>query len=135
MISLEIVTPDHLVFSERVDEVILPGTEGYFGVLPGHAPLLTRVDTGRIAYRIGSHVGHLAVSGGFAEILRDRVSVLAVVCERAEEIDVERAREEKRRAEELLKTVDPSDEAFREAQLSFRKALIRLELGGPKNGD
>lgn len=135
MISLEIVTPDRLVFAEKVDEVILPGTEGYLGVLPGHAPLLTRLDTGRIAYRTGARTGYLAVSGGFVEVLRDRVSVLAEICERAEEIDVDRAREEKRRAEELLKRVDPSDAAFREAQVSFRKALIRMELGGSKSGD
>lgn len=135
MIALEIVTPERLVFSEKVDEVILPGTEGYLGVLPGHAPLLTRLDTGRITYRKGGATGYLAVSGGFAEVLRDGVSVLAEFCERAEEIDVDRALEEKRRAEELLKRIDPSDEAFREAQSSFRKALIRVELGGPKSGD
>lgn len=135
MITLEIVTPDRLVFSEHVDEVVLPGTEGYLGVLPGHAPLLTSLDTGRIAYKKGGRTGFLAVSGGFAEVLRDRVSVLAEICERAEEIDFDRACDEKRRAEERLKRVDPSDEEFRAAQLSLRKALIRMELGGTKSGD
>ena len=135
MIALEIVTPDRRVFTENVDEVVLPGTEVYLGVLPGHAPLLTRLDTGRISYRIAGKTGYLAVSGGFAEVLRDRVSVLAEICERADEIDLDRAREKKRQAEELLKSTDPSDEAFRAAQQSFRKALIRLELGGHKAGD
>ena len=135
MITLEIVTPDRLVFSEPVDEVVLPGTEGYLGVLPGHAPLLTRLDTGRIAYKKAGRTGFLAVSGGFAEVLRERVSVLAEICERAEEIDYDRACDEKRRAEERLKRVDPSDEEFHAAQLSLRKALIRMELGGAKSGD
>jgi len=135
MIALEIVTPDRLVFSEAVDEVILPGTEGYLGVLPGHAPLLTRLDTGRIAYTRGGKTGYLAVSGGFAEVLRDRVSVLAEICERAEEIDLDRAREEKLRAEARLKKADPSDDEFRAAQLSLRKARLRMEIGGPGRGD
>jgi F-type H+-transporting ATPase subunit epsilon len=135
VIALEIVTPERLVFAEQVDEVVLPGTEGYLGVLPGHAPLLTRLDTGRIEYKKSGKTGYLAVSGGFVEVLRDRVIVLAEICERAEEIDLDRAREEKRRAEELLKRVDPSDVGFRDAQASFRKALVRMELSRPKSGD
>jgi F-type H+-transporting ATPase subunit epsilon len=84
-LDLEIVTPERLVLSEVVDEVVLPGSEGYLGVLPGHAPLLTTLGEGEITYRQGARAGRLRVAGGFVEVLRGRVSVLAATCDRAED--------------------------------------------------
>ena len=130
MITLEIVTPSRLVFSEPVDEVVLPGSEGYLGVLPGHAPLLTSLGVGELVCRRGNRRTYMAVSGGFAEVLNDRVSVIAGTCERADEIDVERAREKKREAEEELKQREASDYAWREAEARLRKAVTRIDVAG-----
>ena len=126
-LELQIVTPERLVLAEPVDEVILPGSEGYLGVLPGHAPLLTALGVGQVEYRIAGKSHFLAVAGGFAEVPRDRVIVLADIAERAEEIDAERAREQRARAEAILRG-DPADAEFAQAQQSLRKALIRLQV-------
>jgi F-type H+-transporting ATPase subunit epsilon len=128
-LELQIVTPERLVLAEPVDEVLLPGSEGYLGVLPGHAPLLTALGVGEIEYRAGGRKRFLAVSGGYAEVLRDRVIVLAETAERPDEIDVERAREQRARAEAILRG-NPADVEFEQAQQSFRKALIRLQVHG-----
>src|SRR4051794_31121813 len=90
-ITVEIVTPDRSIAREDVDEVQLPGSEGYLGVLPGHTPLLTTLKVGELWYRIGSDRFYLAVAFGFAEVLPDRVTILAQIAERAQDIDVERA--------------------------------------------
>ncbi len=128
-IELQIVTPERLVVSQEVDEVVLPAEEGSMGVLPGHAPLLTAIATGEIQLRVDGRVQYLAVSGGFAEILGHRVTVLAEVCEKAEEIDVSQALDAKAKAEAALKRAGLSDEEFQEAQASFRKALLRVQVG------
>lgn len=130
MITLEVVTPERLVVSEPVDEAVLPGAEGYFGVLPGHAPLLAQLGTGELEYRKGASRGWLAVSGGFAEVLSDRISVMAENCERAEEIDAARAREDRRHAEEVLRNKDASDRDRARAELRVRKADARLRVAG-----
>src|SRR6185295_11174986 len=98
-IELQIVTPDRLVLKENVDEVEIPGSEGYFGVLPGHTPLLASLAVGEMWYRKGQERTYLAVAFGFAEVLPDRVTILAQVAERAEDIDAARAEDSKRRAE------------------------------------
>src|SRR6478752_529705 len=119
-IALEIVTPDRILVTTQVDELLLPGTEGYFGVLPGHTPLLSTLQVGEMWYRIGQEKHFLAVAFGFVEVLPDRVTVLARIAERAEEIDVSRAEEAKRRAEERLAgptTVDFDGERARVALL------------------
>jgi F-type H+-transporting ATPase subunit epsilon len=126
-IDFEVATPERLVLSETVDEVVLPGTEGYLGVLPGHAPLLTSLRPGEIAYRVGNAHRYVAVSTGFAEVLRNRVSILADTAERAEEIDVERARRSKERAEREL-TERESEHAFREAEARLYRALARIRV-------
>jgi F-type H+-transporting ATPase subunit epsilon len=126
-IQLDIVTPERGVVSEAVDELILPGSEGYLGVRPGHAPLLTALQVGAIEYRKGTEVSYLAVSWGFAEVLPDRVSILAETAEKASEIDVDRARRARERAENRLKKPDP-DTDFRRAQVALQKALIRLQV-------
>jgi F-type H+-transporting ATPase subunit epsilon len=126
-IQLDIVTPERSVLSELVDEVILPGSEGYLGVRPGHAPLLTNLKVGTIQIRKGSEQQVLAVSWGFVEVLPDRVSVLARTAEKAAEIDVDRAMRARERAEKRLKSTDP-DVDFTRAQLALEKALIRIQV-------
>ncbi|MEK7836488.1 MAG: F0F1 ATP synthase subunit epsilon, partial [candidate division NC10 bacterium] len=97
-IHLEIVTPEQRLVNEVVDEVVLPGSEGSLGVLPGHTPLLTTLGIGELKYRRGTTRRFLAIAWGFAEVLPDRVSVLAEIAERAEGIDRERARKARDRA-------------------------------------
>ena len=124
-ILLNIVTPERSLVSEQVDEVSLPGQEGYLGALPGHTPLLTSLKIGEIKYRVGKAVKFLSVSWGFAEILPDRITVLADVAETAEEIDVARAKEAKERAERRLKNADAD---FLQSQVSLEKAMVRLQV-------
>lgn len=121
-IQLEIVTPQKRVFADEVDEVVMPGTLGYLGVLPGHAPLLTGLDVGEVALRNGSEMRYLAISGGFAEVTRERVSILADTCEPAEEIDLERAQQAKQRAE--------SDQMLDENAVRLRRAVTRIQVRG-----
>src|SRR5687767_569601 len=123
---LEIVTPDRSLVREDVDEVELPGSEGYFGVLPGHTPLLATLKVGELWYRVGQQKRYLAVAGGFVEVLPDRVTVLAQVGERAEDIDVARAEAAKRRAEERI--ANPVDVDLERARFSLSKALVRLQI-------
>ena len=125
-LTLEIVTPDRSVVTERVDEVEVPGAGGYFGVLPGHTPLLSTLQVGELWYRIGQEKHYLAVAGGFVEVLPDRVTVLAQIGERAEDIDVARAEAAKRRAEERL--ANPVDIDLERARFSLTKALIRIQV-------
>src|SRR5512138_1892374 len=101
-LELQIVTPDKLLVREQVDEVEIPGTLGYFGVLPGHTPMLASLSVGELWYRKGQEKTFLAIAFGFAEVLPDRVTILAQLAERAEEIDVTRAEEAKKRAESRL---------------------------------
>jgi F-type H+-transporting ATPase subunit epsilon len=125
-LTLEIVTPDRSLVREEVDEVQLPGSEGYFGVLPGHTPLLATLKVGELWYRVGQDKHYLAVAGGFVEVLPDRVTVLAQLGERAEEIDVARAEAAKRRAEERL--ANPVDVNLERARFSLAKALVRIQV-------
>jgi F-type H+-transporting ATPase subunit epsilon len=128
-ITLEIVTPDRQVLAEQVEDVILPSADGYMGVLPGHAPLLAQLDVGEVSYRLGDSRHYLAVSGGFAEVLRESVSILATTCERAEEIDLERARQAEQQAESELKLDAPVEE-FRRAEARLKRARCRVQVHG-----
>ena len=125
-LTLEIVTPDRSLVREEVDEVELPGSEGYFGVLPGHTPLLSMLKVGELWYRVGQEKRYLAVAGGFVEVLPDRVTVLADIGERAEDIDIARAEAAKRRAEERL--AKPIDVDIERARLALLKSLVRLQV-------
>ncbi len=127
-IDLEIVTSGSLVVSETVDDLVLPGSEGYLGVLPGHAPLLTGLAAGEITYHVRDHACHLAISGGFAEVLNHRVSVLAETCERGEEIDVARATEARDRAKAELARPDATDDDVRHATARLERAEVRLAV-------
>lgn len=129
-LELEIVTPERLVLAETVDSVILPGEQGYLGVLPMHAPLLTRLQVGQLEYdTAGRHVT-MAISGGFAEVLRDRVRILAETAELASEIDVDRAKRSQEKAEAALARKDLSEAEFREAEVRLKKALMRIRVHG-----
>jgi F-type H+-transporting ATPase subunit epsilon len=131
-LTLEIVTPDRALVTEDVDEVQLPGTEGYLGILPGHTPLLTSLRVGPLWYRKGTEKFYLSVAFGFAEVLPDRVRLLARIAERAEEIDVDRAEEHRRKAEEALQAARAgnADIDLDRARVSLMKALTRLQVAG-----
>lgn len=126
-LTLEIVTPDRALATEQVDEVQLPGSEGYFGVLPGHTPLLSTLQVGELWYRIGQEKHYVAVAFGFVEVLPDRVTVLAQVAEKAQEIDVARAEAAKKRAEERV-AGPHTDMDFERARIALMKSLIRLQV-------
>jgi len=124
---LEIVTAERVVFSEEVDAVIAPGIEGQLGVLPHHAPLMTTLMPGELLVRKGGEEFAMAVSGGFVEVRPDRIIILADAAERVEEIDVARAEEAKRRAEERLKAPAAEADMFR-AEAALRRSLVRLQV-------
>jgi F-type H+-transporting ATPase subunit epsilon len=126
-IQLQIVTPDRLLVREQVDEVEIPGSEGYFGVLPGHTPMLASLAVGELWYRKGQEKTYLAIAFGFAEVLPDRVSILAQLAERAEDIDVTRAEEAKKRAESRL-TQPKADIDYERARAALTKSLARLHV-------
>ena len=126
-IELQIVTPDKLLVREQVDEVEIPGSEGYFGVLPGHTPLLASLAVGELWYRKGQEKTYLAIAFGFAEVLPDRVTILAQLAERAEDIDVTRAEQSKTRAEARL--AQPKAEIdYERARAALTKSLARLQV-------
>ena len=126
-LQLKIVSADRMVVDEPVDEVEIPGAEGYFGVLPGHTPLIALLQVGELWYRQRGDVHHLAVAFGMAEVQPDRVTILADVAERAEDIDVARAEAARRRAEERLASPRADIDAER-ARIALMKALIRLQV-------
>jgi F-type H+-transporting ATPase subunit epsilon len=123
-IRLEIVTPERLLLSEEVEEVTIPGSEGYLGILPGHLPLLTTLGVGILSYHQGGRKRSFAVSGGFAEVLGDRV--LADTVERPEEIDVPRAQEAKQKAEQLLHSKEQID--VEAAMAALLRATTRIQV-------
>jgi F-type H+-transporting ATPase subunit epsilon len=132
-IELEIVTPEREVLHETVESVQIPGKDGYLGVLPGHAPLLTELGVGELSFLKGSATENLTVIGGIAEVLPSRVIVLAEISERAGEIDVGRAQSARDRAQSKLSKpgteLDWGAESF-----AYEKALIRLHVAARKTG-
>ena len=137
-LELQIVTPDRLLLREQVDEVEIPGSEGYFGVLPGHTPLLASLAIGEMWYRRGQEKTHLSIAFGFAEVLPDRVTILARIAERADDIDVARAEAALKRAEERLAQQQiPID--YERARTALLKSMARLQVSaridvGPRTG-
>ena len=126
-IQLHIVSPDRSLVNETVDEVEIPGADGYFGVLPGHTPLLALLGTGELWYRQGSEKVYLSIAFGFAEVQPDRVTILAQIAEKADEIDVVRAEAAKKRAEARLAQA-AADMDFERARIALLKSLIRLQV-------
>ena len=131
-LTLDIVTPDRALIHEEVDEIVVPGSEGELGVLPGHTPLLSSLKIGELWYRQGQERHYVAIAFGFVEVLPDRVTVLADVGERAQEIDVQRAERAKQRAEQRLAQAPPHltavDLDMERARVALMKALIRLQV-------
>jgi F-type H+-transporting ATPase subunit epsilon len=126
-LTLSIVTPEREIVRVQADEVELPGTEGYFGVLPGHTPMLATLTVGRLTYRIGQTSHVLAIAFGFAEVLPDAVTVLAEIAERAEDIDLARAESARKRAEERLTNAD-ADLDYARARTALDKAVLRVQV-------
>ncbi len=126
-LQLAIVTPDKMVVKETVDEVQIPGKAGYLDVLPGHAPLITELMIGEIAYKHGGVTEFLSVAWGFAEVLPDKVTILAQTAERAAEIDVKRAQEAKARAEAALARAE-ADLDFDATLFALKRAEVRLAV-------
>ena len=126
-IDLEIVTPQRSLVHEAVDEVQIPGAQGYFGVLPGHTPMLASLSVGELWYRRGQDKVYISIITGFAEVLPDRVTILAQVAEKAEDIDVARAEAARSRAEQRL--ADPKTEVdYERARVALMKAITRLQV-------
>jgi F-type H+-transporting ATPase subunit epsilon len=130
--QLEIVTPEKMVVRDQAEEMQIPGKNGYLGILPGHAPLISELAVGEISYRNGGTTHHLSVAWGFAEVLPDKVTVLAETAERADEIDVKRAQEAKQRAEERLKSGN-SEVDYSRAEVALQRAESRLDVAEKKS--
>lgn len=129
-LRLDIVTPHGLVLSEDVDEVTAAGTEGEFGVLPGHVPFITTLKIGMIILRKDNKTEYVFVNSGYAEVSPDKVVILADSAERAEDIDVERALAAKKRAEERIAQAEKYD--FGRATAALERATIRIHLAEKK---
>jgi F-type H+-transporting ATPase subunit epsilon len=125
-IDLQIVTPDRMLVQEQVEEVEIPGVDGYFGVLPGHTPLLAALSVGELWYRKGQDRTYLAIAYGFAEVLPDRVTILAQLAERAEDIDTGRAESARTRAAQRLD--QKSDVDYERARIALAKSMTRLQV-------
>jgi len=133
-LQLQVVSPDHRLIDLVVEEAQLPGLEGYLGILPGHAALMTELGIGELSYRRGKELHYAVVIGGFAEVLPDRVTVLGEKAERAEEIDVHRARAAKERAEKRMATTGDPDMDWNRAAAALKRAMIRLQVAAKGGG-
>ncbi len=127
-LTIEIVTPDRAIVHETVDDACLPGAEGYLGVLPGHTPLLVTLQVGEIWFRRGTEKTYLHAAFGFAEILPDRIRILARTAERADEIDVKRAEAAATRARDRLASGSAAAVDFERARIALLKSLSRLQV-------
>ena len=128
-LNVRVVTPSREIYNGVADEVILPGREGYLGVLPEHSPLIALLGIGVLTVKESGESSTFALNSGFVEVLPDRVTILARTVERPDEIDLERAEEAKKRAEERLFSGDPEVDLIR-ARASLRRALTRINLAG-----
>ncbi len=133
---LEIVTPKGLVVSTQVDEAYIPGSQGDFGILPGHAPFLTSLRVGELHYRQGKEIHYIAVNRGFADVLARRTTILTDTAEPAGEIDIGRAQRAQIRAAEQLKTLPQDDPDYQREKDALERARIRIQVAakGQKNG-
>ena len=130
--ELEIVTPEKMVVRDVAEEMQIPGKDGYLGILPHHAPLITELAVGEITYRENATEQHLAVAWGFAEVLPNKVTILAEAAERPSEIDVQRARKAKERAEQRLASGDTTVDVHR-ALDALQRAETRLEVAAERD--
>jgi F-type H+-transporting ATPase subunit epsilon len=131
-IHLDILTPEKAVFSDSIEMVTAPGGLGEFGVLPGHAALITTLEIGEVAIKKDNREYWLAISGGFAEVENDKVTILAEAAELAQEIDIKRAENAKIQAEEKLKSLSSDDSQFSEVALALKRATNRIKVSARK---
>ena len=129
-LTLEIVTPERVTFKGVVEEVTIPGTEGEFGVLKGHASLLSSVDVGKLSYTKDHKKTYYAVNTGYAEVTASKVTVLVETAERADLIDPERAKRARERAEEKIRKLPKQDMEFEKARLALIRAVTRISVAG-----
>jgi F-type H+-transporting ATPase subunit epsilon len=127
-LELEVVTPDRLVASETVDIVMANGALGEFGILPSHIPFLTPLQPGELRYRQGGQMEYLAVTGGFAEVSNNKVTILAEAAEKAREIDIDRAKRAKERAEKRLAQARAEDIDYARAEMALKRSILRLRV-------
>jgi F-type H+-transporting ATPase subunit epsilon len=127
-LSLEIVTPDRLLLREEVDEIQIPAQNGYLGILPGHAPLISQLQIGELSYKKEKATHALSIVNGYCEVLPGKVMILAEKAEKAQEIDVTRAQTSKERAEKRLSDLSWAEIDFRRAEISLQRALMRLQV-------
>lgn len=134
-LQLEIVTPEKVVVSQEVNSVVAPGSLGEFGVLEGHVPFLTGIEPGELRYSSASKTEHLSVTSGFAEVSENKVSILVDAAERAEEIDLDRARKAMERARERLAKDRATfkDIDFSRAEAALRRAIARIRVAQKRN--
>ncbi len=132
--KLSVVSPERLVLSEEVEAAQVPGKNGYLGILPGHAPMMTELDIGELSYRQGDRTSYLAVTWGYCEVLSDQVIVLAERAERAEDVDRERAQSSMERARQRLSNLQDPDTDFLRASTSLQRALIRVQVSQKAGG-
>jgi F-type H+-transporting ATPase subunit epsilon len=131
-LKLEMVTPYKRVLSEEVDEITAPGFIGELGLLPGHTPLLTTLKVGELSYKKGNEQFHVAVNWGYLEVEEDKVTVLVDTAEKADEIDLQRAKAALERAEDALKALSQEDKQFVVMESALERALIRIQVAGRK---
>ncbi len=131
-LELSLVTPGRELVADRVDQVNIPGSEGDIGILYDHAPIITTMRPGPLSYQKGNETVELIVSGGYAEVTDNRVTILAETAEFAHEVDRERAQAARQTAEKILARADLSEEEFKEAQLKLFRAIARLEHTEPR---
>ena len=127
---LEVVTPDRLVLSTEAEVVVCPGVEGQFGVLPGHIPFLSALEIGEMYYKAGGKTEYLAVSGGFAEVTGEKVTIVAESAEMGREIDVDRAKRALERAEKRLAAAKTENIDWARAEAAMRRSLMRMKVAG-----
>ena len=133
-IKLEVVTPDKMVLSEDVDIVVATAVEGEFGVLAGHIPFLTILQTGELRYRRNNSLHYVAVSGGFAEVSDDKVTILAESAEHGREIDLDRAQNARERAQQRLDQAREAELDFVRAEAALRRAIVRIKVAEKHTG-
>jgi len=127
---LEVVTPDRLVLSTEAEVVVCPGVEGQFGVLPGHIPFLSALEIGEMYYKSAGKTEYLAVSGGFAEVTGEKVTIVAESAEMGREIDVERAKRAQERAEKRITQGKTAEIDWARAEAAMRRSLMRMKVAG-----
>lgn len=129
-LTLEMVTPYKKVLTLEVDEITAPGSVGELGLLPGHTPLLTTLKIGELSYKQGDRSSYVAVNWGYLEVGDDKVTILVDTAEKADDIDLERARAALGRAEKALKTLSQEDIKFTIMEAALQRALVRIKVAG-----